>query len=157
MHIHSLPYKIVPVPAVNAAILNEKGEVLLTRRSQKIREPGKWCLPGGHLDGGEDWVSAAKREVLEETGLEVKKLSLLGIYSDPTLTVTAEPVRSDGAHVQFLVITFLVQEYGGEVKPNDEVDAWGWFTSEKLPSPMVKSHPIRVQDALKFTGEVFVR
>ena len=147
---------IRPVPAVNAVILNSSGDLLLTRRSSQVREPGHWCLPGGHLDGGEDWISAMRREVREETGLEVRREKLIGIYSDPGLTVSRERDTS-GKRAQYVVACFLVLEYNGEVSPNDEVDEWGWFAFDKIPAPMLRSHNIRIQDARDFRGEVFVR
>lgn len=147
---------IVPIPAVNAAIFNEKRQILLTRRSPVVREPGKWCLPGGHLDGGEPWATALVREVKEEVGLTVLEHKLVGIYSDPTLTVT-EQAFYEGKRGQFVVAFFLVSRYEGEVTPNEEVDQWEWFESGRLPSPILKSHPIRVEDAFRFRGEPFVR
>jgi len=148
--------EIRPIPAVNAIILNQSGLLLLTRRSAKVREPGKWCLPGGHLEGGEDWISALRREVLEEVGLRVGGQKLVGIYSDPNVTIAADPL-SDGYQGQYVVASFLVTDYDGEVTPNHEVDEWGWFSFDQLPNPMLRSHPIRVEDARSFCGEVFVR
>jgi len=147
---------IRPIPAVNAVIINGSGRVLLTRRSGRVREPGKWCLPGGHLDGGEDWITALRREVLEETGLQVLSETLVGIYSDPGLTVSAEPLAA-GWYGQYVVASFLVRQYIGDVTPNAEVSEWGWFDRDQLPSPMLISHPVRIQDAFRFDGTVFVR
>jgi ADP-ribose pyrophosphatase YjhB (NUDIX family) len=121
-----------------------------------VREPGKWCLPGGHLDGGEDWITALRREVLEETGLRVLSERLVGIYSDPGLTVSAEPSAA-GWYGQYVVASFLVRQYTGDVRPNDEVSEWDWFDRDALPSPMLISHPVRIQDAFSFDGTVFVR
>lgn len=148
--------RIIPIPAVNGAIFNQKGQILLTRRSPVIREPGKWCLPGGHLDGGEDWRTAVRREILEEIGLVVKAEKLAGIYSDPSLTMTQERLP-EGHFGQFVTAVFLITDYSGDIKPNSEVDLWDWFDVDKLPDPMVKSHPIRVVDCAQFRGEVFVR
>ncbi len=148
--------EIKPIPAVNGVIFNSKREVLLTRRSPLIREPGKWCLPGGHLDGGEDWQSAIRRELKEEIGIDVRAEKLVGIYSDPKLTVTLE-VLANGFHGQFVVASFLVTRYEGEITPNHEVDLWDWFPVDQLPEPILKSHPIRIQDAYRFTGETFIR
>lgn len=148
--------KIIPVPAANAAILNARGEILLTRRSAHIREAGKWCLPGGHVEPGEKWWDALCREVQEETGLIVVKGELLGVYSDPLLTVTPTAYYGD-FHGQFVVATFLVTEFSGEVSPNEEVDEWGWFNQSNLPEPFLRSHPVRVQDAWKYRGVPFVR
>lgn len=155
MHSESKP-RIVPIPAVNGVIFNSAGEVLLTRRSSLVREPGKWCLPGGHLDGGEDWTTAMRREMKEEVGLTVKMERLFGIYSDPSLTVTQQRLP-EGYFGQFLVAAFLITSFEGEITPNDEVDEFGFFPVDQMPEPILKSHPIRVIDAKKFNGEVFVR
>ncbi len=148
--------KILPVAAVNAAIFNERNEVLLTRRSAQVREPGKWCLPGGHFEGGETWIEAMRREINEEVGIEVLAERLVGVYSDPELTVTSDP-GSDGYHRQFLVVLFEVTKFRGEITPNEEVDLWGWYGLNNLPAPILRSHPIRVQDAIARSQQVFVR
>ena len=148
--------EIKPFPAVNAVIFNAKREVLLTQRSKVIREPGKWCLPGGHLDGGEDWITALRRECAEEIGIEVVSETLIGIYSDPSLTVTESPTEH-GYRAQFLVATFIVHDFRGEIRPNHEVETWGYFPLNELPSPILKSHPVRISDAFQFNGKVFVR
>jgi 8-oxo-dGTP pyrophosphatase MutT (NUDIX family) len=148
--------KIVIHPAVNAVLFNEEGKVLLTRRSAHIREPGKWCLPGGHLEKGEPWEVALVREVKEETGLEVRQMRLVGVYSDPGLTLTA-PLGEEGHQIQFVCALYKVDSFAGEVLPNDEVDAWDWFDSENLPSPLIRSHPIRIYDAIKFKGELCLK
>ena len=147
--------KVVPVPAANAAVMKE-GKILLTRRAANIREPGKWCIPGGHVEVGETWWDAMVREVFEEVGLKVKQASLLGLYSDPQLTITPQPYYGE-FHGQFVVATFLVTGFEGQVAPNEEVDEWGWFELKNLPSPMLRSHPIRVKDAFQFQGVPFVR
>ncbi len=147
---------IKPIPAVNGVIFNENLEVLLTRRSPSCREPGKWCLPGGHLDGGEDWRTALRREIKEEIGLEVYEEKLIGIYSDPSLTVTVE-VLQEGYHGQFVVACFLITSLEGDITPNEEVDLWDWFAIDNLPEPILKSHPIRILDAYQFQGEPFIR
>ena len=54
-------------------------KVLLTRRTDN----GRWCLPGGRTESGESVVETCLRETLEETGLEVRMVRLLGVYSSP--------------------------------------------------------------------------
>lgn len=148
--------KVRLIPAVNAVVFNDRREVLLTKRSELVREPGKWCLPGGHFDPGEDWRTAVRREVFEEIGLEVLDEALSGIYSDPKLTLT-ERELPDGNFGQFITATFIVVSYKGEVKINHESSEWAWFKVNELPSPILKSHPVRIQDAFEFTGRAFVR
>lgn len=149
--------QIIPIPAVNTAVFNENNEILLTRRSSKIREPGKWCLPGGHLEAGELWSEGADRETKEEIGIKVIEAILCGIYSDPNLTVTKEVLIPEWYHGQFVVALFKVLSYSGEIVPNEEVDDWDWFPIDNLPDPILKSHPVRVHDAFHFNGTVFVR
>lgn len=56
-----------------------RGVVLIERKYR----PYGWALPGGFVDIGETVERAAKREAMEETGLKIGKLRLLGVYSDP--------------------------------------------------------------------------
>lgn len=147
---------IQPFAAVNVAVLRPDGRVLVTRRSQKIREPGLWCLPGGHLEQGEPWKLAAMRELEEETGLVVTQLELFGLYSDPSLTVAGSSKAGD-ARAHFFCAAYVARSWRGEVRLSDEVDAFEWCLDTELPDPMVRSHPIRVQDVVRFQRQVFVR
>lgn len=63
----------------DVVLRNEKGEILLLQRSyQDDFMPGKWWLPGGKIDPGEDPITAAERELFEETGIDMKgKLTFL--------------------------------------------------------------------------------
>ena len=54
-------------------------KILLTRR----QDNGRWCLPGGHMEAGENVSEACAREIWEETGLQARITRLIGIYSDP--------------------------------------------------------------------------
>jgi 8-oxo-dGTP diphosphatase len=66
----------------DCVIFGPEGEVVLVRRKH---EPFVGCqaLPGGFVEIGETVESACRREVLEETGLELSELRLVGVYSDP--------------------------------------------------------------------------
>jgi 8-oxo-dGTP diphosphatase len=56
------------------------GRIVLVRR----RDSGRWALPGGMVDWGEDIPTAARRELAEETGLDLVKVNrLVGVYSAP--------------------------------------------------------------------------
>ena len=69
-----------PKVAVATVITNKDGQILLVRRAI---EPGygKWVIPGGYVDRGEEVRSAAIREALEESGVDVRLDRLINIYS----------------------------------------------------------------------------
>ena len=80
------------------ALLLRDDEVLLTRMSERTRIPGRWTLPGGGIDHGEDPREARVREVYEETGLHISA----GVVADVHSSHFTGP-RSDG----------LVEDYHG--------------------------------------------
>jgi len=109
-------------PKVAAAVLIEQnGQVLLVRR---VGEPfrGMWTLPAGFINGGEDPSEAAARECLEETGLNVRVNRVLEIISGKE-----HPRGAD------FVIVYQAEVLGGELKPDDDVDAAEWFARDHLP------------------------
>ncbi len=71
-----------PALTTDCVIYDGEGRVLLIRRKN---EPfrGSHALPGGFVDVGETVEAACRREVLEEAGIEVGELRLVGVYSDP--------------------------------------------------------------------------
>jgi 8-oxo-dGTP diphosphatase len=71
-----------PALTVDCVIYDRQGRVLLIRRRNPPFEGG-FALPGGFVDVGETVEAACRREVREETGLEVRDLRLVGVYSDP--------------------------------------------------------------------------
>jgi 8-oxo-dGTP diphosphatase len=67
-----------PIPGTTLVPLLPNGHIVMIRR----RDTGQWGLPGGLIDWGEDIAAAAKRELKEETGLELVKIRrLVGVYS----------------------------------------------------------------------------
>lgn len=117
-------------------------KILLTQRADN----GRWCLPGGHMESGESAAEACEREVLEETGLNVKAIRLLGVYSDPDQLV----IYKDGGKAFFVVLNFEVTVLGGEVGLSNETTAFGWFTADEMETmPIHANHTLRVRDAIR--------
>ena len=71
-----------PAIAVDCAVFDSAGRLLLIRRKNPPFKD-KYALPGGFVEYGETTEGAARRELLEETGLKVRHLHLVGVYSDP--------------------------------------------------------------------------
>lgn len=66
-------------------VVNEKGDVLVLRRSQTDeRRPGQWDFPGGWVEADEDTLTAVKREAVEEAGIELADPKLVFAFSEMT-------------------------------------------------------------------------
>ena len=122
-----------------AAIFDKQGRILLTKRSDN----GQWCLPGGAVDPGETVAEACEREVLEETGLQVRVKRLVGIYSHSDQLV----VYPDGNKVQVVALHFEVEVIGGVTGLSNEVSDFGYFRVEELEGlEFLGRHKERVLD-----------
>lgn len=105
-------------PSPGVVILITAGDyVLLGQRGGNGNyAPGKWCLPGGFIEFGEDFLTAAIREVREETGLEVEIQSLLSVMSN---------FLKPGLHT--LVAVLKARIIGGDFRPGDDLKDLGWY------------------------------
>jgi 8-oxo-dGTP pyrophosphatase MutT (NUDIX family) len=85
------------------ALLRRGEEVLLTRMSNRTRIPGRWTLPGGGIDHGEDPRAALRREVYEETGLHVEPGAVVDVHSTHFTGPRADGLVEDyhGVHLIF--------------------------------------------------------
>jgi 8-oxo-dGTP diphosphatase len=114
-------------------MLLKDGKILLGKRhddplkaSSLLNGAGKWTMPGGKLHFGESFEVGAKREVLEETGINLKLAKVICVNNDTV----------EGAH--FVTIGLLSDNFEGEPKvmEPDEITEWRWFELDKLPSPL---------------------
>ncbi len=110
-----------PVPG-SQALVERDGRVLLGRRGH---EPGLglWDIPGGFVDEHEHPVEALRRELREETGLEIEPTEFLGVWMQPY----------DGRTV--LCLTWLARTTGGAERAGDDLVELRWFTPSELPAP----------------------
>ena len=113
-----------PKPTACALVVDEAGRILLGRRASEI-EHGKWDLPGGFLEEGEDPVAALVREVREETGLEIEVGDFHGVWMD-WYRDTAEAAST-------LNLYWLARPVGGDPVAADDVAELAWFASDELP------------------------
>ena len=127
-----------------------KERILLTRR----RDNGLWCLPGGAIDPGESASETCIREVLEETGLLVDVVRLIGIYSNPNTVVEYR----DGNRYQLIALSFEAQVNGGELGTSDETSECTYFSYDQIRTlDLMENHMQRIDDALAHQAEAFIR
>lgn len=118
-----------PVIGVAAVIWNDRQEVLLIRRTKEPRK-GQWSLPGGKVEFGESLEDAVRREVREETGIEIALLGLAGVAE------TFLDASVGAADVHFVVIDYSARMVSGEAKAASDAADATWFTRaaiEALP------------------------
>lgn len=114
-------------------MLLKDGKILLGKRhedpekaSSLLNGAGTWTMPGGKLHFGESFEEGAKREVKEETGLELKNVKVMCINNDLIET----------AH--FITVGLISEDFEGEIQTMepDEITEWKWFGLEDLPEPI---------------------
>jgi 8-oxo-dGTP diphosphatase len=115
---------------VFALIFNEQGHILLGHR----RDTDWWNLPGGGMEIGETVDEALRREVQEETGLEIEVERLVGVYSKP--------------QKQEVVLTFRCRITGGTLQATEEASESRYFQPDTLPENTLPKHRQRIADAL---------
>lgn len=117
-------------PGVAGIVFNAREEVLLHYRSAE----GGWAPPSGAVEPGEDVKSALKRELREETSLDVSIVRLAGLYSDPQFQI----VRPKGeAPIHFVTALFTCRVNEGELRGSSEGAAWEWFGACSLPDRLL--------------------
>ncbi len=115
-------------PKVAAGVLVEKdGKILLVQRSFNPYR-GKWSLPAGFVNAGEDPAEAARRECLEETSLNTRVIRLLDIY--------AEKEHDGGAD---FIILYQAEVIGGNLLAGDDAADAKFFARNNLPELAFKA------------------
>jgi ADP-ribose pyrophosphatase YjhB (NUDIX family) len=120
-----VPGYATPKVAVGAAVTNENGELLLIQRA----DSGVWLYPTGWCDVGYSAPEVVVKEVLEETGIEVEPVRLIGVLDGMRLGASRVPLYS---------LLFFCRATGGSLNPHPlECTDAGWFTRDNLPSPIL--------------------
>ena len=117
-----LPHSVV-------VLFNENNDILLEERS----DDGYFDFPGGSIDLKESAEDAARRELLEETGLEALELELFNVYSGEI----THYVYFNGDEIYGVDLVYLCRKYKGELKPQqEEVKNLKFYKLDDMPEKM---------------------
>ena len=125
--------------SVAGVILDGQGRALLVQR----RDNGHWEAPGGILELDEDIFTGLRREVREETGLEVEPEHLTGVYKNMSRGIVA--------------LVFRCRAMNGTLIETDESRAFRWLTADEVTSLASEAFAVRVLDAMRTEGGARIR
>jgi 8-oxo-dGTP diphosphatase len=126
---------------VGVMILKD-GKVLLGKRKGK-HGAGEYAWPGGHLEYMESFTDCARREVQEETGLEIENIRFLRLLN----------MKSYDKHYVDIALVCDWKSGEPELREPEKCESWNWHDLDNLPSPLFAALPSYLE-ALK-TGKNF--
>lgn len=142
-------HDLVMTVGCGVLIENEKGEVLLQKRS----DTGDWCVPGGALEPGETYIEAATRELSEEVGIKVSDLKLFGLYSGEDREIH----YPNGDVVYSLSVIFITRSFTGKISDSDsEVLEHRFFDKNSIPKDLFYPDARPILDWAKSKKEITV-
>lgn len=106
---------------------------MLIKRAHEPRK-GEWSLPGGLLELGESLADAARREIKEETNLEVEV--------GPIIETFDRVHRDDQGRIRyhFVIVDFVCWSTDGDATPGSDADGVAWVTAEQIDDYRVNAH-----------------
>jgi ADP-ribose pyrophosphatase YjhB (NUDIX family) len=139
-------YPARPLLGVGAVVL-EDGKVLLIERGQEPLK-GYWTLPGGLVETGERLECAVRREVQEETGLEVKPVAVAAIFE------RIMPDLEGATEFHYVIVDYICEKRGGVLKAGSDVSRAMWVPADQLGSvKMAPGTPPVIEKALLMLEE----
>lgn len=113
-----------PLVGVGGVVISH-GRTLLIRRGGPPLE-GQWSIPGGMLEIGEMLLEGVRRELLEETGIEVRVLELIEVFERINLDA------ADRIQYHFVVLDYLCEAIRGEARAGSDVIDVAWAAPSEL-------------------------
>lgn len=117
-------YPGAPIVGVGGVVIRDGRALLIKRGGPPLQ--GQWSIPGGTLELGESLQEGVRRELLEETGIEVKVLDLIEVFD--------RIFRDASGKIQyhFVIVDYLCEALSGEASPASDVTHTAWVTQEDL-------------------------
>lgn len=137
-----------PRPAARIILRDEDGRVLLFRFTPDGL-PAFWCTPGGAVDPGESYATAARRELLEETGLDLECGAEVARRQVDFTTIEGVPVSADERYFAVKVEVGCTIDCAGHTALEQAVmREWRWFTPAALARHDEPIFPFDLADML---------
>lgn len=121
--------------ACDGVIIENQRILLIKRAAEPFK--GEWAVPGGRIENNESAEQCLKREMKEETGLDVEPITLVGIYSNPNRDPRG-----------IIAAVYLCKIISGIPKAGDDASEAKWFELNDLPK-LASDHGKMVKDALR--------
>ncbi len=132
-------HRLLLSPGASVLVEDAEGRVLLEKR----HDDGRWGYAGGAVEPDEYVEDAAKRELLEETGLRADKLEFFGVYSGPDNHF----YYPNGDEVSYVEVVFVCRDWSGELRPQPgEVDELRFFPADALPEDVTPTNRRALRD-----------
>lgn len=129
-------YPTRPFLGVGALIFEGRNILLVQRAKEPLQ--GYWSLPGGIVEAGEKLEDAVRREVLEETGLEIQPLEMFEIFERIMPDAEGRP------EYHYVLIDYLCRVLGGQLAAASDVSCAAWVTEQDLGKYMVTEGTLAV-------------
>jgi 8-oxo-dGTP diphosphatase len=129
-------------PGVAAIVFDRNRRMLLLRR----HVGGGWAPPSGRVEPGETVEAALRRELLEETGLEVGIDRVVGVYSEPATQIVHYP---GDQHVHYVTTVVACHVLRGVLRSSPEGGRWKWCDPTDPPEPLLPYARRWIEDAAK--------
>jgi 8-oxo-dGTP diphosphatase len=113
-----------PIVGVGGVVIHNERALLIRRGSTPLE--GEWSIPGGILEIGETILDGVKRELLEETAIEVKVLDLIEVFE----RVTRDEAGKLKYH--FVILDYLCEAVRGEAQAGSDVTDVAWARETEL-------------------------
>ena len=119
------------------AVIVREGRALIVRRGHEPRK-GEWSLPGGTLELGESLEDAVRREMKEETGLDVEVGPIIEVF---------DRIHRDAdgrIRYHFVIVDYVCTAPAGEAVAGSDAEAVAWITADEIDTYGINARAARV-------------
>ena len=132
-------HKPIMVTAIVCIIYDKEKGLLFEKRTDN----GMWCVPGGAIELGESLEEALKREVKEETSLDVFNPKMVDVKASVHLIYPNED------EVYYTDVVYVVEEYEGELNPDSESEELVWYPIDNIPDNIMPTQIDYINNFIK--------